>query len=565
LIDLSEHEVKRVDKGFVVKEIKARILISSVIGPAVELKGRSPNFLGRCPFHQEKTPSFHVRDNHGRFKCFGCGASGDVFEFLMKLRGITFVEAIAELSIKAGLQPPTHATAQLRPPADKDVLFAQRAAQEYFVKQLFASPTALHYLREQRGLSERMIRQAGLGFGGMSKEHFVSFLESKSIREKRALEAGLLKDGRFSTVPPFLSRITFPIRDTEGSIVAFGGRAFLERDNDAPKYVNTHSYQHYEKRKSFYGWFESKPAMQKGLTPILVEGYFDAMALWALGKPALALCGTALTTEHIERLRSMSSRLILCFDSDRAGVSALRAALVLLYRMNIEPRLLLLDEKDPGDYLVKRDLDGLQKRAESLSDALCFLIDDAAITAAEGVNERVQQIDLLLPIFASIKRPLVRRQYVAYLAQRLHEEPALLWAEIERRVKAEPKISRDDLPRASARAKPLSTNERLVLLIAMSAPSLIEHMTPVFEVVQESLQQVIAAVATNYDVNADDKIEDVVEKIVKNIEPSLWPSLVDVVQHRIIFSEEEARASLEALERKIVVQKNKATLKKKTS
>ncbi len=549
------------DKADVVKEIKARIPLSSVIGVAVELKGRSPNFLGLCPFHQEKTPSFHVRDNAARFKCFGCGAAGDIFEFLMRLRGLTFIEAIAELSVKAGIIT-AHKPVRPKITTEKDALFAQKVAQEFFVKQLLETPAALRYLQQERGLSDRMIRQAGLGFGGMAKDMLGEYLTSKGVSDEHAQEAGLLKEGRFSLIPPFHGRITFPIRNIDGIIVGFGGRAFLDVDKDAPKYVNTHSYSHYEKRRSFYGWHESKLAMQKGAVPVLVEGYFDAMALWALGIPALALCGTALTVEHVKLLRSMSSRLTVCFDSDNAGVMALRNALVLLHRANIDPNLVLLDEKDPGDYLVKRDLKGLAARFAKPTDAICFLIDQAAIGAQESVSERVKQIDLLVPIFASIKRPLLRRQYVAHLAKRLHEEPAILWAEIEKSVKTEPVQAKASTMPAPSRVR-LTPEERLALEIAMSEPALVHAMTTITPSLASSISTILENFARERAANPTVLVDELMERAVRDVDADCWPTIREIIRNRIMLSHDEAIVSLKALERKIAQRKVRASIKKK--
>ncbi len=557
------------DTASQLKEIKARLPLSTVIGERVELKGRSPHFTGLCPFHQEKTPSFHVRDNVARFKCFGCGVGGDVVEFVMRARGIGFVEAVQDLAIKAGIVSSLPRTQVVRPGKEKTALFAQKVAHEFFVAELAKMQPALDYLRVERGLGERMIKQAGLGFGGASREQFRKFLRDKGISDELAIEAGLLKQGRYSLIPQFYNRITFPIRNHDGVIVGFGGRTFLEVDKDAPKYVNTHSYAHYEKRKSFYGWHESKSALQKGSKPVIVEGYFDAMALWASGAPALALCGTALTDEHLKLIRTMSTQVILGFDRDSAGLNALRQALVLLYRLNMEPSLLILDHKDAGDYLALRKLAELKAKLASQNDALCYVIDQGALLAQESVIERVHQIDLLLPIFVSMKRQLVRRQYAAYLAKRLHEQPEIVWAEIERKfktVRVAPSTAaslNDSAPSKRQAPRVMNPNDRFALEIALSDPSLVSAMTAVIDYLSSEMKDLLVAFGRCYESDVDMPIDALLHKAVQICEPTLWQTLQPVMHNRIVQSAEEARASLAALEQKLAGQSKKASIKKK--
>jgi DNA primase len=532
------------------------------VSAAVTLKGRSPNFLGLCPFHQEKTPSFHVRDNVGRFKCFGCGASGDVFEFLMRLRGIQFSEAMLELSKQAGLYEEPRIKSPSEKKEAKDPRFAQAMAQEFFVEQLKGFVPAMDYLQKQRGLSVKMIKQAGIGFGGVSREAFLAHLKTRKVPEQLAIEAGLLKQGQFSRISPFFSRITFPIRDGDENIIAFGGRAFLNTDNTTAKHVNTHSYQHYEKRKTFYGWHESKAAMLKGVTPVLVEGYFDAMAMWALGYPALALCGTSLTKEHVTTLKRQSSRLLICFDTDAAGIQALRHALEELFRANISPNLVLLKEKDPGAYLEKKNLEALRQCVETPIDALCFLIDEASATAAGSVAERMHQLDLLLPIFSSIHRPLLRRQYVAYFAKRFLEEPAMLWAEIEKKIKPSMRRKTEAISQ-----DPLNPQERLLLQIALSAPSLIPTMTPNLLHASSDMQKIFQGLAPFIvDKEQKSELDDAgIEALVKGINRQIWPQIKEVIDNRVDFSDDEAKASLIAMKDQLEKRKRQETLRKKRS
>lgn len=553
-----------VDKASLVNEIKARLPISSVVKTAVELKGTGPNFIGLCPFHQEKTPSFHVRDQAARFKCFGCGASGDVIEFTMRVRNLQFKEAVLHLAEAAGLvSEPQEKTPEKKVRAD--LLAAQTIAQEFFTAELNNEATgvkALSYLMEKRGLSKKMIEQAGIGFGGLSRDRFFNHLHKRGVSEKFALEAGLVKQGKFSLSPQFLSRITFPIRTFEGRIVAFGGRSFLEQD-ESPKYVNTHTYRYYEKRRSFYGLFESKRAILKGMTPFLVEGYFDAMAFWAMGMPAVALCGTALSEEHAASLKKISQRLTVCFDADEAGMLALKKSLIELNRYEIAANLIILARKDPGAYLEERRIAELKEIAANPIDSLCYVIDRSS-SSMSGVVLRMQQIDSLLPILASIKRPLARRQYVVYLANRLHEDPSLLWAEIEGRLKNQ-KRTKTTRDQNSVKAPMILLNatERLLVRIIILHKSLFAAMDEVFPHVSPEAKALIEVLAMRVSSETHDDDIKIVQTVVQSYNKDFWPEVAHLLHENIVLSLEEAQTSLLALKAKFERQLMKESLRKK--
>lgn len=527
-----------------IQEIKKRILLSSIVGQAVELKGRGSHFLGLCPFHKEKTPSFHVRDHLGSYKCFGCGASGDIFAFIMRIRGIAFKEALGELCDKAGIEAFSQKAKSQFLPDEQILLHAQAVASRYFVEQLFsdAGRHALRYLLEERRLKESMLRQAGLGFGGVIKNDFINYLLKNNIKEKTAIEAGLLKPGAFSLVPQFLGRITIPIKRVDGKIIAFGGRSLLSESDNAPKYVNTQSYKFYEKKKNFYGVFESQKAILKGKTPFLVEGYFDAMALWAIGVPALALCGTALSDEHIKQFKRISSRVIICFDDDKAGFKALKSSLVKFWQANITTQAVVLEKKDPGDYLALGQLNILKERIQQSIDATCLVIERVALNIDREISSRIHEIDELLPILASISRPLVRRQYVAYLANKLHEDPGILWTEISQ--KAKKNSYRQEVQKVQEKNNEFQLNveEKWLLEILYSAPDLMDEISDsLWERVRPELRTSFAQIEKHHE-------------LIKQL-----PQRDDVLK----FSLDEAREMLSALQVRVDKSVSRNVLKAK--
>lgn len=456
------------DKNLTAK-IKERVPLSSVVKAAVELRGHGNNLIGLCPFHQEKTPSFHVRDQQGSFMCFGCGASGDIFSFIMKQRGLSFKDALQELALRAGLEVPTQKPALNKKANHHEkqslLLKAQKCAQEYFQNQLLKNNNAIEYLQKSRGLSATMIKQVGFGFGGLSCMAFIEHLKRSGLSDEIAVEAGLLKPTNQGLASSFQGRLTLPLKNENGQIIGFAGRA-LESSQQQAKYINTHAYSCFEKKSYFFGLFESKKAILQGLSPYLVEGYFDAMALWALGLPALALCGTSLSKDHVDILKKLSSKVVLCFDDDAAGHKALKHSLSLLWQKDMDIKAVSLEKNDPADYMAQGQLEALKKTLLDGEDATCLAIDFSAAKAGLSVKERMRELDSLLPIFTNIARPLLRRQYVAYLAGKLHEDSALLWREIGKKAKGLK-------PREIAVTKTeLSSFEKLILQILLASPEL---------------------------------------------------------------------------------------------
>lgn len=457
-----------------IDEIKQKIPLSQIISQAVELKQKGQGRLGLCPFHKEKTPSFYVRDQEGRFKCFGCGASGDVIEFLMRLRGITFLDAAKELAQKCGIKINDQKILSKIPGNDENFLYTiQKYAQEYFINQLknnIQAKNARQYLVKKRKLKIEMILEAGFGFGGISSKDFIDYLKSKNISESWALKAGILKAQKFGVTSTFQNRITIPIKNIDGQIIAFGARRINDDEEHGPKYINTHNYSLYEKGKHLFGIYESKKAILKGQTLHLVEGYFDALALWAIGIPAIALCGTALTKAHILIIKQLTKKIILIFDRDVAGLTALKKSLPLLFEADIVSMISIIDEKDPGTYLDKESLELLKNCLLKRQDAFCYLIDQLPLLKAKEINKKLVELEWLFPIFKSINKIILKKQYANYLAKALHEDISIIWSEINKGYKNRP----DSYHKKSNNI--LNGLEQLLLKLIMINPLIINEI-----------------------------------------------------------------------------------------
>ncbi|WP_043337866.1 DNA primase [Belnapia moabensis] len=307
------------------EELRARTPLPGLIGRKTRLARNGRQWKGCCPFHNEKTPSFYVYDDH--FHCFGCGAHGDAITFLMRAEGASFPEAVERLAGEAGMQVPK-ATPQAaeRERRAKDLYAVCAAAEAAFRRRLMLPEgrAALDYLR-RRGLTEATIARFGLGWSGEGRGALAADLKAEGITPEQLVAAGLMKPRdpdrpEAGLVDMFFNRVIFPIRDRRGRTISFGGRIL---GDGQPKYVNGPETELFSKRRSLYGLDLAREGAFRGATVVVVEGYMDVIALHQAGfNAAVAPLGTALTAEQLEALWQVSPEPVLCFDGDAAGAKA---------------------------------------------------------------------------------------------------------------------------------------------------------------------------------------------------------------------------------------------------
>ncbi len=358
-----------------IEEIKSRVDIVELASEYLTLKKAGRNFVGLCPFHQEKSPSFTLNREKQIFYCFGCGQGGNVITFLMKIAGKTFPEAIKDLAQKAGVILPPRVTdkesRERESLREKITSLNLRAAQQ-FARNLQAplGKEARLYL-EKRSISEETIKKFRLGYAPDSWNALVDYLEGSGLSLKLAEQAGLVitgKDGRF--YDRFRGRLIFPIENVSGEVIAFGGRILGKGE---PKYLNSPESPVYIKGKNLYGLNKTKEEIRRKGFAIIVEGYFDLISLVSAGVGNVAATlGTALTREHLELLRRYTTDIVALFDPDEAGKKALDRSLDLFLEMRMKARALILPGgHDPDDYVKKFGPDRLEElisRAQPLSD-----------------------------------------------------------------------------------------------------------------------------------------------------------------------------------------------------
>lgn len=359
-------------------EIRARVAVSAVVGRKVKLQRAGREWKGCCPFHNEKTPSFYVNDEKAFYHCFGCGAHGDVVRFLTEAEGRTFREAVELLAGEAGLEMPRETGAsRAQQERLKGLIDITAAAQGWFAEQLqgIAGSDARNYL-QRRGLLPETIRRFGLGFAPDRRDALKSALLAKGATEAQLIEAGLIiaTEDR-SPYDRFRNRITFPIRDGRGRVIAFGGRIM---GDGQPKYLNSPDTPLFDKGRTLYNIDLAGPPGRKSGRLFVVEGYLDVITLAQAGiEAAVAPLGTALTEDHLRRLWRITAEPILCFDGDSAGQrAALRAAdrALPLLEAGKSLRFITLPEGQDPDDLVRSGgaeaLHALAGKAEPLVDLL---------------------------------------------------------------------------------------------------------------------------------------------------------------------------------------------------
>ena len=347
-----------------VRRVKDRLDIVEVIGDYVRLKKAGNNFLGLCPFHDEKTPSFNVSPSRQTFHCFGCGEGGDVFSFIMEKENLSFREALETLAERAGVQLSSEGARTLRERSLFDIM--ERACSHF--RSLLEKPEGEHaaaYLA-RRNLPREAWRNFELGWASPSWDALWKALANEGVSFREAFDAGLVLEGKNGPYDRFRGRIIFPVRDISGRLLAFGGRLL---DGEGAKYINSPEGVLYSKRRSLYLLNRAKEAARSKDRLILVEGYMDAIRLHLNGfEETAASLGTSLTEEQALLIRRLTDRCFICYDSDIAGQEASIRGMYVLQKAGLDVRVVEIPEgKDPDDLLSLPDGKALFSKA--LEDA----------------------------------------------------------------------------------------------------------------------------------------------------------------------------------------------------
>ncbi|MGB8475544.1 MAG: DNA primase [Candidatus Acidiferrum sp.] len=465
------------EAGSFAERVKQQADIVRVVGEYVRLKKTGKDFSGLCPFHQEKTPSFTVSAIKQIFYCFGCGKGGDVFNFVMDLDKCPFPEAVRTVAEKCGIaipRPKERSPEERKETQQRAALVEMhREAQAFFAKQISGTlegKVARAYL-EDRGIDNKTIDRFGIGYAPSDGDALLRLLKQK-YPEKLLAESGLISRGEQGgrLFDRFRRRITFPIANDSGKIVAFGARAL---GDDQPKYLNSPETPIYSKSNVLYHLDRAKEALRRSDFAVLVEGYMDAIAVARAGiSNVVASCGTSLADSQIKLLSRFTKRVIVNYDPDTAGQSATERSVSLLLEQDFEVRVLALppvgDKKaDPDLFIREKGVEEYTKLLKESPPYVDYLIARARrmdLTTGEG---KLRAVNFLLPYVQKIPNGILRSEWATRIAQQLRlEEPvlrsALSKAAKERRseVKTQPEL-------VGRSAKPVE--RRLIRMLAEAA------------------------------------------------------------------------------------------------
>lgn len=336
------------NRNQIIDEIKSRCNIVDVIGSVVSLKKKGANYQGLCPFHNEKTPSFVVSETKQLFTCFGCHESGDVIQFVMKYYNLTFVEALEKLAAQCGM----NVDDIFRKGEKKDIYYeVNREAARFFFKALRATDNpGLKYILG-RGLSKETLHDFGIGYADESWDSLYNYLKGRGYDEKVMIKLGLVsKSAKGKCYDRFRNRVIFPIQNTAGKVIGFGGRAL---GDDMPKYLNSPETPVFSKKNNLYALNVTKNHINQSDQAILVEGYMDVISLYQGGvKNVSASLGTALTENQSKLLKRYTKNVVLSYDADSAGINAAIRGSEILHKEGCKVKVLhITDGKDPDDFI----------------------------------------------------------------------------------------------------------------------------------------------------------------------------------------------------------------------
>ena len=407
----------------IIREIRERAVILEVISDYVVLKKSGVNYLGLCPFHSEKTPSFNVNTAKGIYHCFGCGVGGDAISFVMRMEGLSFPDAVKFLARRVGVVIPERAVpaAEKRLRDERECLYEVHEIAAKFYEDLLrdgASAAACRHYLEKRGVDVETARQYGLGYAPDSWDALTRFLERKKFPLAEAEKVGLVRSReRGGYYDGFRNRLLFPIRDTHGRVIGFGGRVL---DDSLPKYLNSPESPVYHKSEVLFGLGMAKQAMREKGEAFIVEGYFDHLALYRAGvRNVVATCGTALTGAHLKLLRRFAGKAYLLFDADKAGKKATVRSMEIFLQENFPARVVQMPAgEDPDSYLEKYGSNAFEGLVSAAVPVFEFFFRDLCSQEDIGsVEGKVKVLEELAPRLRKIPDAVERDLYLREIAR----------------------------------------------------------------------------------------------------------------------------------------------------
>ncbi len=448
-------------------EIKDRIDIIDLISEYVHLKKAGQNWKGLCPFHTEKTPSFTVSPAKQIFHCFGCGAGGDIFTFLLQYENLTFPEALSMLAKKAGVTLKSSGKSKARTGEKEKFLNMHKDARYFFQQHLEKNSGALDYLK-RRGIDSDTQKSFSLGYAPKSWNALLTYLTRKGYKPETINKAGLAVQGSKGHYDTFRERIIFPIHDLRGEVVAFGGRAV---NGGEPKYLNSPETLIFNKRRVLYGLERAKDSIKKTGYTMFMEGYLDVITAHIHGfTSAVAPLGTAITQEHGKLIKRFTEDVIIVFDSDQAGIKAAGSAANILLESGINVKILSVpDKEDPDSFLRKKGKGAFQKLLEDPLTVVDFFVRQG------GKKYKIARE--VLDMVSRVPNSIIQDDYIKMLSEKLNVEERLIRDEF-RKIKKQLKSGyRTSTPTAQTGPQKRPQEELYIIKVLLQMPEKVEGIS----------------------------------------------------------------------------------------
>lgn len=420
-----------------VEEVKKKTDMVTLVGEYVELKKAGRNFKGLCPFHHEKTPSFMVNEELQIFKCFGCGKGGDALTFLMEIEGLEFGEALTKLAERVGVKLVYQDRGEKRGEKE-ELLKIHLLAQEYYhylLQKHEVGKWAREYLKERK-INEKLIENFGLGFSPTGWDGLTRFLRDKKGFSEKAIEkSGLGIRGKRGVYDRFRGRLMFPLLDSGGKVVGFSGRVLPDlARKDEPKYINSPETAIYHKSEMLFGLTQAKQEMRKKKQVVVVEGEIDMISSFAAGVgETVAIKGSALTEEMIEKLARLVETVILAMDADEAGEKAMKRSVEIAEKRGLEIKGVWWEEgKDPDE--IARENPGRWRKIVEKAIPIYEVVMKRSIVKwkDKGIGGVKKIVVEVVPYLAKIDNEVVREVWVKRLAKSLEVSKERVWDETEK-------------------------------------------------------------------------------------------------------------------------------------
>lgn len=443
------------------QHVKSMADIVRIVGETVTLKRSGANYLGLCPFHQEKTPSFSVHATRQFYYCFGCGAKGDVFRFVMEMEKVTFPEAVRRVAQRMGIPVPAAAREEAASPEAKLRKALEEVHQRalgFYRKQLqSAEAKPLRELIRRRGVTDESIEEFGLGYAPRGGDALTRLLSREGFAANVLEASGLvLRRDRGGHYDRFRGRWMFPIANETGRTIAFAGRTLAS--DQQPKYTNSPETALYKKSRVLYNLSRAREAIRKANATLLVEGYMDVIAAWQAGaRNVAASCGTALTETQAHMLARYAPEAVVSYDPDSAGVAATDRSLGVLLAEGMQVRILRLPgAQDPDQYIQQSGAEAYQAQVAEAQPVFRYLAGRALeIHPGTTPEAKLAALNFVLPYVANVPDKLIRAELASDIAQKMDVSTGLVWeafrkAAVERKREVKAPAAGSRIPNAEA-------------------------------------------------------------------------------------------------------------------